>query len=133
MRLRPDVAIQGDKLASLAERRGIDAAKLLDTLQAFNKYVAGECPEPCGRAGDRQALAAGPWMLLGPVKAYFTTTEGGALINQQLQVLDAVGAPIPGLYTVGQNGLGGMILWGHGLHIAWALTSGRLCGREIMR
>jgi fumarate reductase flavoprotein subunit len=62
------------------------------------------------------------------VKAYFTTTEGGAAINDQMQVLDAAGQPIPGLYAVGQNGLGGMVLWGHGLHIGWAITSGRLAG-----
>ena len=37
----------------------------------------------------------------------------------------------PGLYAVGQNGLSGMVLWGHGLHIAWAITSGRLAGRAV--
>jgi fumarate reductase flavoprotein subunit len=47
--------------------------------------------------------------------------------------LDAAGRPIAGLYAVGQNGLGGMILWGHGLHIAWAMTSGRLAGKTIMQ
>ena len=41
------------------------------------------------------------------------------------------GEPIPGLFAVGQNGLGGQILWGHGLHIAWALTSGRLVGKFL--
>lgn len=133
LRLRPDVAIQGEELASLAEHRGIDVAKLRIALDGFNDYVAGKYRDPFGRTDDRHTLVSKPWMLLGPVKAYFTTTEGGALINQSLQVLDASGAPIPGLYAVGQNGLGGMILWGHGLHIAWALTSGRLCGREIMQ
>jgi hypothetical protein len=63
---------------------------------------------------------------------YFTTTEGGAAVNQRLQVLDRQGRPIPGLYAVGQNGLGGMVLWGHGLHIAWAMTSGRLAGCFVM-
>jgi fumarate reductase flavoprotein subunit len=72
-------------------------------------------------------------VLLGPAKAYFTTTEGGAAIDRQFRVLDSAGEPIPGLYAVGQNGLGGMILWGHGLHIAWALTSGRMAGQEVMR
>ena len=67
-------------------------------------------------------------MLLGPVKAYFTTTEGGAAINQRLQVLDQQDQPIPGLYAAG---LGGMVLWSHGLHIAWAMTSGRLAGIEV--
>ena len=77
-------------------------------------------------------LGPGPWALLGPVKAYFTTTEGGARVTPRLEVVGADGRPIPGLYAVGQNGLGGMVLWGHGLHIAWALTSGRLAGREVM-
>ena len=74
----------------------------------------------------------GPWLLLGPLKAYFTTTEGGTSINQEFQVLNEQGSVIPGLYAVGQNGLGGMILWGHGLHIAWAMTSGRLAGKILM-
>ena len=70
---------------------------------------------------------------MGPAKAYFTTTEGGAAINSSFQVLREDGTPIRGLYAVGQNGLGGQILWGHGLHIAWALTSGRLVGEVLAR
>ena len=69
---------------------------------------------------------------MGPLKAYFTTTEGGAAVNEKLQVLNDEDQVIPGLYAVGQNGLGGMILWGHGLHIAWAMTSGRLAGAAVM-
>jgi fumarate reductase flavoprotein subunit len=67
------------------------------------------------------------------MKAYFTTTEGGAAVDDSLRVLDDAGRPIPGLYAVGQTGLGGMVLWGHGLHIAWALTSGRLAGEALAR
>jgi fumarate reductase flavoprotein subunit len=70
-------------------------------------------------------------VLLGPAKAWFTTTEGGAAINESFEVLDASGAALPGLYAVGQNGLGGQILWGHGLHIGWAMTSGYLLGRQF--
>ena len=29
-----------------------------------------------------------------------------------------------------RRGLGGMVIWGHGLHIAWAFTSGRLAARH---
>jgi hypothetical protein len=71
-------------------------------------------------------LQGNRWVLLGPVRAYFTTTEGVAAISQRLEVLDDKGRPIPGLYAIGQNGWGGQILWGHGLHISWAITSGRL-------
>jgi len=133
LRLRPDVTVQAGSLDALAKRRSLDAVTLRETIDEFNRYVAGQSPDAYNRTDDLHPLHSGPWLLLGPVKAYFTTTEGGAAIDRQFRVLDTSGQPIPGLYAVGQNGLGGMILWGHGLHIAWAMTSGRLAGREVMQ
>ena len=118
LKLRPDVAVRGT-LDAVAARRGLPADALRSSIDAHN--------------ADGQALAGDAWVLLGPAKAYFTTTEGGAAINQQFQVLDEENQTIPGLYAVGQNGLGGQILWGHGLHIAWAMTSGRLVGEILTR
>jgi len=112
-RMRPDITTAADTLDGVAERRGLSAETLSKTV------------ERCSTLTD------GPWLLLGPVKAYFTTTEGAATIDTSLRVLDAAGEPIPGLYAVGQNGLSGMVLWGHGLHIAWAVTSGRLVGKVL--
>jgi len=112
LNLRPDVAVQGASLAEIADKRGIPSDNLRKSAEEGN-------------------LVKGPWVLLGPAKAYFTTTEGGVVINKKFQALDAEGNPIPGLYAVGQNGLSGQILWGHGLHIAWAITSGRLVGKQL--
>lgn len=131
-RLRKDVTIAAETVEQLAVARGMDPLRLRETVNRFNRYVRGEEDDPFGRRGDAHPLGSGPWVLLGPAKAYFTTTEGGPTVNHRLEVLDAAGQPIPGLYAVGQNGLGGMILWGHGLHIAWALTSGRLAGISVM-
>lgn len=111
LKLRPDIAIAGT-LQQIADQRSLSMKNLEAAL------------EGTGLIGER-------WVLLGPCRANFTTTEGGAAIDQSLRVLDQKGAPIPGLYAVGQNGLGGQILWGHGLHIAWALTSGRLVGKTL--
>ncbi|MCO6453662.1 MAG: FAD-dependent oxidoreductase [Caldilineales bacterium] len=121
LRLRPDVAVQGG-LSEVAGRREIPAAALAETVAAINR--------------ERQAAGGSPlvgerWALLGPAKAYFTTTEGGAAINHDFQALTPADDPIPGLYAVGQNGLGGQVLWGHGLHIAWAMTSGRMVGARL--
>jgi len=118
LKLRPDIAIDAVTLQRVASQRDIPADTLQATVDEWNQTA--EFP----LNGDR-------WALLGPVKSWFTTTEGGAAVNRSLEVLDAEGQAIPGLYAVGQNGLGGMILWGHGLHIAWALTSGRLCGEVL--
>lgn len=123
LQLRPDVACQAATLRQVAEKRGLPADKLIKSVAEFNRRERDELP----------ALTEGPWALLGPAKAYFTTTEGGAAINRELQVLDEDDQPIPGLYAVGQNGLGGQILWGHGLHISWAITSGRLVGKILAR
>jgi len=131
LKLRPDVTIAAPSLESLAQKRGLDPNALRESIEEFNRYVQGEADDPFGRTSDEHLLQGGLWVLLGPAKAYFTTTEGGAAIDQHLRVLNAAGQPIPGLYAVGQNGLGGQILWGHGLHIAWALTSGRLVGLEL--
>jgi predicted oxidoreductase len=126
------VTHRGDDLADVARSAELPVEALQRSVAEFNAYVAGEREDAHRRSGNEHALQDSPWVLLGPVKAYFTTTEGGAAINERLQVLDGEGQVIPGLYAVGQNGLGGMILWGHGLHIAWAMTSGRLAGEYVM-
>lgn len=122
LKLRPDVAVKGNTLADIARKRGLPVHSLEASIEKSN---------PQKQSQDIPPLESGPWLLFGPAKAYFTTTEGGAAINQQFQVLNSLNQPIPGLYAIGQNGLGGQILWGHGLHIAWAMTSGRLLGKML--
>ena len=118
MKLRPDVAVSGS-LTHIASSRGLRESELRRTVEETNSQLS------------RHDLTVDNWALLGPAKAYFTTTEGGAAITEQFQVLDQSDNPIPGLYAVGQNGIGGQILWGHGLHNAWAITSGRLAGKFV--
>lgn len=130
-RIRPDITMVRENLKGLAEVRGLPAEPLQKTVENYNSYVSGREDDPFGRTGDSEPLMDGRWWLIGPAKAYFTTTEGGAGINESFQVLDTDGRPIEGLYAVGANGMGGMILWGHGLHIAWAITSGRMVGRLL--
>ena len=120
-----------EDLAALGSNRGIPAGVLKQTIDTYNQYIAGQAADPFGRNGDTQPLAGNRWILLGPAKAYFTTTEGSIAITTAFEVLSDEGAPIEGLYAIGTCGLGGMILWGHGLHIAWAFTSGRMLGEQL--
>jgi succinate dehydrogenase/fumarate reductase flavoprotein subunit len=109
-RLRPDVYSEAASPGALARKIGVDPAALQATVAGSNFDA--------------------PFYALGPVKSWIVTTEGGVRINQNMEALDEAGGVIPGLYAVGSNGLGGMVLFGHGLHIAWAMTSGRLAGRN---
>lgn len=130
LKMRKDIAVEGDSLTALGDKTSMDENALEQTVAMFNSYVDGG-HDPYRRTGDKHPLGGKRWVLLGPACAYFTTTEGGAAIDESLRVLNEAGQPIDGLYAVGQNGLGGQILWGHGLHIGWALTSGRLVGKEL--
>jgi len=49
------------------------------------------------------------------------------------RVLGENGSVVPGLYAAGSAAQGGMLLKGHGLHIAWAMTSGRIAGAMAAR
>ena len=128
LRLRPDVAVSGTTLEEVATKRGLPSAEIAKTVEAYNRNAQAGQNAP---DSSPPPLQGKQWVLLGPAKAYFTTTEGGVAIDDQCRALRGNGSVIEGLYAVGQNGLGGQILWGHGLHIAWAMTSGRLVGEHL--
>jgi succinate dehydrogenase/fumarate reductase flavoprotein subunit len=131
LRLRPDITTEAGSLSGLSEMRKLPRESLEKTIADYNRYVSGRSEDPFGRRGDSNPVSEGRLVLLGPAKAYFTTTEGSISINTSFQALDMHGRPIEGLFAVGTCGMGGMILWGHGLHIAWAITSGRLLGEQL--
>ena len=112
-RNRPDVYTQAHTLEALAEKLGMDPQALKDSAQA----------------GGVRALQAGPFVALGPVRSVFVHSEGGLKIDHHHHVLDGADAPIVGLYAAGSTGQGGLLLKGHGHHLAWAFVSGRRAGK----
>ncbi len=109
---RPDLVHAAPGVGPLAAKLGLDADKLATSLKD---------------------LQQGPVFALGPVRAMLTITEGGLAVDEQCRVLREDGQPLDGLYAVGGIGQGGMALKGHGLHLAWAMTSGRIAGELIAR
>ncbi|MEJ1158914.1 FAD-dependent oxidoreductase [Prosthecomicrobium sp. N25] len=71
-----------------------------------------------------------PFVALGPVVSTVTVTEGGLSVDDQCRVLKADGSPVERLFGVGGAAQSGMRLSGHGLHIGWAVVSGRIAGRS---
>ena len=120
-RNRPDIFFQADTLAELAAKTGMDPAKLEHSVAAYNATDAG---------GDRQPMTSPPYVALGPVCSYIMATDGGLAVNEKLQVLDENDFPIPGLWAAGSTGQGGLLLEGHGHHLGWGFTSGRIAGRH---
>lgn len=108
-RNRPDVFTEAPTLEALARRLGMPVAALVAS------------------AGAR--LGSPPYIALGPVRSVFVHAEGGLAVDAHHRVLGAGDKPIPGLYAAGSTGQGGLLLKGHGHHLAWAFVSGRRAGR----
>ena len=115
-RTRPDIFARADSIAGLATALSMDP----DTLAGAVAAQTDEGGTP---------LANPPFYALGPAKSYVVLTDGGLAVSDGLQVLGAGDRPIPGLYAAGSAGQGGLMLKGHGHHIGWAFTSGRLAGK----
>jgi fumarate reductase flavoprotein subunit len=132
-RLRPAVYARAPSLAELASRIGVSAAALEESVGSYNRAAQNQTADAFGREHFGRLLERAPFHALGPVKSWLVTTEGGVFVNEHMQVLDSQGVLIPGLYACGSNGMGGIVIWGHGLHLAWAFTSGRAAGRNAAR
>jgi succinate dehydrogenase/fumarate reductase flavoprotein subunit len=121
---RPDLVHVAPTLAALARQIGATPEVLETSVAAYNGDGDG-LPAHEGRP----RIAEPPFIALGPLKSYVVFTNGSLRVSTGLEVLDAAGMPIQGLFAAGSNGQGGMLLEGHGHHLGWAFTSGRLAGR----
>ncbi len=127
-RSRPDVYTEAASLDELARKLGMDAGVLRATVAAYNESIRSGKDAGAGSAPPL-ALELAPYTALGPVRAVFVHNEGGLAVDSEHRVLDQAGTAIPGLYAAGSTGQGGLLLKGHGHHLAWAFVSGRRAGR----
>lgn len=112
-------------MEALAESIGVPSNALAGSVDAFHaSRTAGD---------DRAAMMKPPFYALGPVQSWIVFSEGGLKVDENLRVLHRDGGPIPGLYAAGSAGQGGVLLEGHGHHLGWAFTSGRLAGANAVR
>jgi succinate dehydrogenase/fumarate reductase flavoprotein subunit len=139
---------RGRTLAELAQVCGIDPAGLSETVAEFNRHArAGEDPEfgrgstPFNRYGGDPAvgpnpslgpLEKGPFYAVRIVPGSFGTFAGLAT-DARARVLDADGAPILGLYAVGNDQAS--VMGGHypagGINIGPAMAFGYVAGRDL--
>lgn len=122
-RSRPDVYHCQKTLEKLAVDLAVPVQTLERTVEAYNG---------AGR-GSRPPLERGPYYALGPVRSYCVFADGGLKVSEALEVLGPEDRPIPGLFAAGSAGQGGLLLEGHGHHLAWAFVSGRIAGRSAAR
>ena len=152
--LRNAIAQKLDSLGDQIGPFGLDDAfltNLQDTISRFNRYAEqgadpefhrGEAPidehynppHPTNHYKNRFMYPisdTGPYycVLIGPGAV---DTKGGPAINENAQVIDTRGEPIPGLYAAGNCAASpsGQAFWSAGATLSLAMTFGYIAGRH---
>lgn len=132
-----------DTIAELAERAGLPAENLVETVRRYNELVARGEDEDFGRFGPgRPAFSnsASPALEMPPyyaMRAYPLTRKsmGGVAIDLKCRVLDKSRRPITGLYAVGElTGLAGINGKAalEGTFLGPCIVTGRVAARELL-
>ena len=131
-------SVEADTLGELAERLGIDPARLERTVRDFNAAVQDGEFDPTikdGKGTDGLRPPKSNWALpidqppftAFPVTCGITFTFGGLRVDEQARVLDEAGAPLPGLFAAGEL-VGGLFF--HNYPGGSGLTAGTVYGRR---
>lgn len=129
-RNRKDVYTSADSVEGLARRCQMKPEALRAAIDAYNAEAGSAGSAAASNRPPRSPLMRPPFIALGPVRSVFVHNEGGLAVSDDLEVLGPGDKPIAGLYAAGSTGQGGLLLKGHGHHLAWAFTSGRIAGRN---
>ncbi len=128
-RSRKDIYHEAATIQGLAARLGLPDGSLATSIATRDAAAQAAARSK----GDENVRPAGPWRApfhaLGPVKLLLTLADGGLDVTDRLEVKDRNGKAISGLFAAGSVGQGGVLLEGHGHHLGWAFTSGRMAGR----
>ena len=129
------IAYQADTLEELAKQIGCDAATLMATVERYNGMCeAGEDTDYYKKPVFLTPVKQGPFYALKVGPALLTVT-GGLRTNVDFQCLDAEGAPIEGLYALG-NTMGDITAVDYPINVAGnshgrCITYGYLLGQEL--
>ena len=142
------IVTTADSLEELAERIGVPAANLRDTVERFNQLAASGRDTDFGKgesAYDRYYgdPATKPNPCLGPLEkppfyAFRVVpgdlgTKGGVVTDEKARVLNSGGRPIPGLYATGNTSASvmGHDYAGAGATIGPAIVFGYVAAMEL--
>ncbi len=121
---------EADSVAALATEIGIDPAALEETVTNFNSYATTGYDPEFGRDAANMTAFSGDKYYAAEVVQLIINTQGGPRRNENSEVLDVNGDPIPHLYSAGE--LGGITAYQYqgGGNIAECVVFGEIAGKN---
>lgn len=124
----------GATVAELAEKMGVPTDTLVTTVENYNRFVEQKVDTEFFKSAESLVfpVSDGPFYAL-QCNLQAQGTSGGIRVSDKMEVVSDALKPIPGLYAGGSDA-GGLYAGSYtilaGMAISWALTSGRLAGRN---
>ena len=122
-----------DTIEELAEKTGIDAENLKETVENYNDYCDSVDEEFFKRKKYLRPLKKGPYYAAA-IRPGGYGTVGGIRINENCQCCDKEFEPIPGLYAAGADACNlyddSYMFLLPGNSMGFAVNSGRIAGME---
>lgn len=121
-----NILFSGATIEEVAGKAGINAENLAKTIEKYNGYAEKGYDDEFGRTRLMKAFTGGTYYIF-ETTPYIMITEGGPLMNEKGQVINAAGEGIVGLYqageivgtanvfgrtTIGGTGNTGNLVWG---------------------
>ena len=135
------VKVTAGSIGELAEKIGVPAENLAATVEAYNAAVEAGGTDEFGRLYDGTKTTynlavnkiEGDTYYAVPLHALCVMTLGGITANENMQVLDENGTPIPGLYAAGKvvGGIWGKFVSG-GTGVMGPIVFGKIAARHAM-
>lgn len=123
--------VKADSIKELAEKIGVNAEGLTNQVTEYNTYCANHDDPQFDRAPEnlKSLSESGPYYALKLVPS-FTNTQGGPVRNENGEVLDLDGNPIPHLYSAGELGSVYADIYNGGGNLAECIFFGRISGKN---
>lgn len=124
--------VSSDSVQGLAEAMGVPSDELVRTVDQWNVWCEQGDDLAFYRPQSTLHPIATPPFYAVRCNSTFLNTDGGAERNEHCQIVDPDGAPIEGLYGIGEFGS----FWGHYYqgagNVGECLVSGRIAARHIL-
>ena len=125
--------VSADSIEELAELTGTKDEQLKATIETFNKYATSGVDEQHGRAAEFMRAFDGKKYYAFPVKPEILNTQGGPKRNENAEILDTQGNPIPHLYSAGEMGGITSEMYQGGTNLAECIIFGQIAGENAAK
>lgn len=122
---------KADTIEELETKLNMAAGSLKNEIDRYNQYCAGGVDMEFGRAAEflKPLAGKGPYYAMELSPSY-TNTQGGPKRNENGQIVDVDGNPIPHLYSAGELGSVYADIYNGGGNLSECIFFGRISGKN---